>query len=800
MVKVGCTVTKVRLEPRSEGPVSCDAEASLPGGRSAAEARTASKAGRTDTRFKGKNIGFRGCLAALVALAVVSGAASSSKFFQAATQADFLKGDVENLSIDSQGRLVLGPATELVYETSAPFLWALTAGADGSLFVGTGNEGKVFRIDPQGKGSVFFDSSELEVHALALAPNGGLYVATSPEGRIYKVDRDGKDTVFFDPDDKYIWSLAVDAKGNVFAGTGEKGVIYKITPDGKGTKFYDTKATHASALVFDKAGNLMVGTGTPGRVLRVDPDGKGFVVLDSPYDEIRTMRFDDKGMLYVAALSGRTSSGGGGSLGETVTAPPADSGRTLTPSVTVEVTSIALADGSSTGGTSSSSSSSRESRRASKGAVYRIPPDGLWDQLWDSKDDAPYDLAFASDGALVVGTGNKGKIYRLDGNPVRPMLLARGAAQQVTAFFKDPRGRLYYATANPGKVFRLSSERATRGTYESEPRDAQMVSTWGTLSWRGVMSGSNQIEVFTRSGNTETPDETWSAWSSAYKTPEGATITSPKARYLQWRAVLTGRGEGPVLTSIAAAYLQRNLRPVVRSITVHPPGIVFQKPFTSGEPELAGFDDQTTPDRKLTNAAMSGQQSSPSLGRRTYQKGLQTLVWKADDENDDDLAYDVLYRREGETTWRALRRGMTDSILVWDTTTVPNGTYFVRIVASDLPSNPAGTALAGELDSSVLEIDNAPPQIVIQNVKFEGGRTTITFDVKDDHSAVQRVEYSSDGQRWTAVFPTDGVADSKLEHYELVIGGELGDRGLTLRASDTMNNVANGHVDPPSRR
>src|SRR5205814_9788209 len=115
----------------------------------------------------------------------------------------------------------------------------------------------------------------------------------------------------------------------------------------------------------------------------------------------------------------------------------------------------------------------------------------------------------------------------------------------------------------------------TRGTYESEPRDAQMVSTWGTLSWRGTWSAANQIEVFTRSGNTETPDETWSAWSAAYKAPAGSAITSPKARYLQWRAVLTGRGEGPVLTSIAAAYLQRNLRPVVRSVTVHPPGIVF---------------------------------------------------------------------------------------------------------------------------------------------------------------------------------------------------------------------------------
>src|SRR5438093_13789086 len=100
--------------------------------------------------------------------------ASSAKFFQSATQSDFLKGDVENLSIDSHGQLTLGPVTELVYETSAPFLWSMVSAPDGTLFIGTGNEGKVFRVDPQGKGSLFFDSTELEAHALALAPNGGL--------------------------------------------------------------------------------------------------------------------------------------------------------------------------------------------------------------------------------------------------------------------------------------------------------------------------------------------------------------------------------------------------------------------------------------------------------------------------------------------------------------------------------------------------------------------------------------------------------------------------------------------------
>jgi sugar lactone lactonase YvrE len=736
--------------------------------------------------------------AAVAAVSVLPLQASSPKFFQAATQNEFLKGDVENLSIDANGQLTLGPVTDVVYETSAPFLWSMISAPDGTLFVGTGNEGKVFRIDPQGKGSVFFDSTELEAHALALAPNGGLYVGTSPDGRIYKVDRNGQSTPFFSGDDKYIWALASDATGNVFAGTGDKGIIHKITADGKGAVFYKTNATHVTALAFDKSGNLLVGTGTPGKVLRIDAEGKAFVLLDSPFQEIRALRFDDNGALYVAAVSGRPGSGSAPVSTELVDRPSSESSRAPVPSVSAEITSMSIVD---VGGSAPSRGSTTEDRRSPKGAVYRIAPDGVWDQLWESREDSPYDIAFDPNGALVVGTGSKGKIYRLEGNPLRATLLARAPAQQVTAFHKDASGRLYYATANPGKVFRLSSERAPRGSYESEPRDAQMVSTWGAISWRGTTGGGSKIELFTRSGNTETPDDTWSNWSAAYTNADGSSITSPKSRYLQWRAVLSGKGDGPVLTSVTAAYLQRNLRPVVRSITVHPAGIVFQKPFSTGDPELAGFEDQSTPERKLAaQAAAQSASSSSSLGRRTYQKGLQTLQWKADDENDDDLSYDVLYRREGETQWKTLRKTVTESILVWDTTTIPNGTYFVKVVASDAPSNPLATALAGELDSTAFEVDNTPPSITVSNVRVVSSRTIITFDVKDDHSPIRGVEFSQDGQRWRGVFPVDGIADSREEHYELPIEGELGDRGLTLRASDAMNNVATAHVDPPSRR
>ncbi|MGH9346173.1 MAG: hypothetical protein ACRD26_02795 [Vicinamibacterales bacterium] len=733
---------------------------------------------------------------ALAGVAVVSAAVPS--FWQVATQADFLKGEVENLSIDGHGRLMLGPSSTPVYESNAPFLWTMIGAPDGAMYVGSGNEGQVYRIDAAGKGAVFFDAEELEVHAIAHVPGGGLYVGTSPDGKIYKVDATGAATVFFDPADKYIWSLAVDTAGTVFAATGDKGVVYKISPDGKGQPFYQTKATHAISLAFDREGRLLVGTESPGRVFRVDATGKAFVLLDSPFNEIHTLRVDRGGIVYAAALSGRPPVEERAPARSTPEPTPAP-----VPSVSTEITAISIADVSVSA--TATAQPPRSAPGTAAGALYRILPDGASDQVWESREDAPYDIGFEGDGSLLVATGNKGKIYRLSGDPLQATLITRAPAQQVTTVMRDRTGAMLYATANPGKVFRLAATRAERGTYDSEVRDAQTVATWGAIKWHAAMPSGARVEIFTRSGNTRTPDDTWSVWSAAYTNPEGSPITSPRARYLQWRAVLSApKGESPLLTSVTAAYLQRNLRPRVTSITIHPPGTVFQKPFSTGELEIAGYDGDL-PDRRLTAQAgapgPAGTGSpSPALGRRVYQKGLMTFVWRADDENNDELQFDVLYRREGETAWKALKRGLSDPILVWDTTSVPNGTYVLRVTASDSMANPPGHALTGHMDSAAFDIDNAPPTITVTGVRREGGRTVIAFEVRDEHSAVQKVEYSVDGDRWRPIYPKDGISDSRLEQFELVLDGEAGSRSVVIRATDALNNVSSTRGELPSSR
>jgi hypothetical protein len=724
--------------------------------------------------------------AALLVGAAATLRAATPTFWDVATEADFLRGEIENLSVDSFGRLTLGPTLAPVYDANAPFVWTVIAAPDGSIYAGSGNEGQVYRIDRTGQAGVFFDTEELEVHALALAPGGGLYVATSPNGRIYKVDPKGAGTVFFDPDDRYIWSLAVDASGNVFAGTGDRGAIYRITPDGKGTPFYNTKATHVMALVFDRGGQLVAGTESPGRVFRIDATGRPFVLLDSSYNEIHALRVDSAGAIYAAAVSGRPASSP--DRGAPSAAPQGT--PTVTASVSTEITVVAVGDAQLSAPSPQGGSTTGRGTPGA-GALYRIQPDGTSDLLWESRTDSPYDVAFEGTGAILLATGNGGKIFRLAGDPYQPTLIARTNAQQVTSLMTQSDGRVLLTTSNPGRVQRLSTTLAERGVYTSDVRDAQTVALWGTIKWVADTPAGTRLEIATRSGNTGTPDDTWSDWTPPYPDRDGSAIASPRARYLQWRATLVGsRGSAPVLTSVTAAYLPRNVRPRVTSITVHPPGTVFQRPFPA-DPDIAGFEGDL-PDKRVNQTPGP---ASPSLGRRVYEKGLLTFVWRAEDDNGDELSYDLFYRQERDTSWKPLKRAMTETILVWDTTSVPNGRYTIRVAASDAPSNSPATALTGARESVAFSIDNTPPVITVLSARRENGRAVIAFEVRDANSSVQKVDYSVDGDRWQAVYPKDGIADSRLEQFELVLEGDAASQGVTLRATDALNNASSARAD-----
>jgi hypothetical protein len=680
--------------------------------------------------------------------------AAGPVFWTVATQSDFLKGTPAGVSIDAAGRLLLAPPTTVVRDLSAPQAWSLLRADDGTWYAGTGGDGRVVRGRGQQVDTVL-DTEPSGIHALAIAGNR-VFAASSPDGRVHVIEPDGSTRVFFDPAEAYIWALAFDRQGRLWVGAGNPAVVYRVNVDGSSQVVYRPSARHVVSLAVDSTGRVFAGTDTPARLYRFGDADRPFVVLEPGFTELRSIRPGPDGSLFVAALTAGTE---------------ASSDASVTGSVTITV------GGTTTGTSSTPAPSTPPSRRS---VIYRVLADGTWDALWETTD-AVYDLALRGDGNLLVATGQEGRLYQVSTSAATwgaVSLINTADAKQITRLAMDG-SRTLALTANPGRLVAIGATATTAPTYTSPVRDAKTQAQWGSIRWEGT----GAVTLHTRSGNTETPDDSWSPWSAPSPQANGQAITSPAARYLQWRATLTPGTVAPLVTSVTVAYLSRNLRPNVTEITVHPPGVVFQRPFSSEEGAIAGLDDAVADARRPPGGdpAASG---AATLGRRMFSRGLQTLAWKADDPDGDRLQFSVHYRREGEDTWRLLRDQLTDMLFVWDTTSVPDGRYVTRITATDALSNTPDRVMTGDRESGVVDVDNTPPVIT---TSVAGLRVAIR--VTDGQTGVHRVDYSIGGQSWQALRPLDGLADSREEQFELTLPSAADVARLVIRATDVMQNV-----------
>ncbi len=688
---------------------------------------------------------------ALVTAAVTSLPAAGPVFWTVASQAEFLKGTPSGVSIDGAGRLVVSPAVTTVHDLAAPQAWSLARGDDGAWYAGTGGDGRVVR----GRGAeiaTILDVEPSAIHAIAVV-GARVYAASSPDGRVHVVEPDGSTRVFFDPAEPYIWAMIADRQGRLWVATGHPATIHRVTPDGASSVVYRPSARHVVSLAVDQAGRVFAGTDNPARLYRFDAGDRPFVVLETTLTEMRGIRPTPDGGLFVAAISASGEPGG-----ETA----------VTGSVTITV-------GGTQTGTSTTTGTASAPPTGRRSVVYRVDGAGVWDAVWETTD-AIYDLAVIDDRTVLAATGPEGRVYQLstDGTV---LLLGAVDAKQVTRLLRDG-SRTLMVSANPGRVLALGAPTvvATNPTYTSPVRDARTLAQWGTVQW----DGTGAITIQTRSGNTEVPDDSWSPWSAAATQARGTAIQSPTARFIQWRASFPATPA--VLTSVTVAYLPRNTRPVVTEITAHPPGVVFQRPFSSDEGAIAGLDDAVADSRRPPGGDANA--TTASLGRRMFQRGLQTVQWKADDADADRLTYSLQYRREGETEWRPLRADLSAPLFVWDTTAVADGRYFIRISAADGLSNTPDRVLEGTRDSDAIEVDNTPPVITITVAGLQ-----VTVQVTDGHSGVHRVDYALGGGAWQELRPVDGLPDSREERYTLTLPSADALSRLVVRATDVMQNV-----------
>jgi hypothetical protein len=521
-------------------------------------------------------------------------------------------------------------------------------------------------------------------------------------------------------------------------------------------------------------------------VLRVSPDGKTFALFDSPAQEIHSLSVADDGSIFALGINqqgGRQSAAGVSSTtsvsGEgVITISTDDSGEAVSSSVQTADISGML-----------NQSRSRKADGA-RSAVFRVMAEGGSEVYWSAANAVGFALKSLPNRGVLVGTGDKGRIYSVA--PDRSDLLMIQSPEDQTSTIIAVGDNLFATSSNLGRLYRIGRQNVGEGRYTSPVHDAKFAAGWGVITWRGT----GNVELQTRSGNTESPDATWSDWSAAYRNPLGDQITSPRARFIQWRATLRSTAAGQAaqaaaqLQSVVVAYLPRNQAPEIATVSVLAPGIALQEMPLAIDPSItsSGLDPQ-----------LFGVVASVPP-RRFFQKGARSLTWTASDPNDDSLVYALMYRTVGDNQWHLLADNISQPYYTIDGNRLPDGSYLFKVQASDAPGNPAGLALKHEKATDAVEIDNTPPSIKVTGPVMNAQTAEVTFDVSDTTSRVVRGEYSVDGGQWLLIFPADGIADSSRESYKVSVAFDKpGEHVIAFRCADSSSNVGTSKVTMTAR-
>jgi len=706
-------------------------------------------------------------VAGLVVLAASLGAVVPQKW-ELRTREDYLRGKFDGVSVAYDGTLALAPREEKLVAPQEEFYLSVLALADGTTFLGTGHGGKVYRIGKDGKSELWFQAAEMDVTSLVLDRKGALYASTSPNGRIYRITDKGKGEPFFDPAEKYVWDLLFMDSGDLWAAVGESGGIYRISPLGEGGMFFKAAENHILCLERTARGDVVAGSGGNGLVYRIGADGRASVLFETPYEEVRSLALDREGQIYAAASGTPTR-----------TRKDERSDEPVRLDAEVSITVSAAGAASRPSAAAGPATTARDG-----GGLYRITADGLAKRLWSSEDEMIYTLLWReADGKVLFGTGGQGRIYSIDREERVALLLQQSSEQVYQLTPLD--SKIYVLSNNPCYFGLLLPEQRFAGEYTSPVLDARTLASWGRIAWDAAVAAGASVQLQSRSGNTNEPNATWSDWSPFYgKTEE--QVLSPKSRYLQVKVILrtqTGKSS-PVFDRLAVFYLQSNVAPSVSRLEFLRPNEVYLK-LPDQDDVILGVE------RNAPEAPAKKDELRVSLGyRKSERKGFQTVVWDAADENGDTLRYALAMKKDGETEWRVLEPDWTESIYAFDTLSFPDGTYLLRLTASDAPSNPAGLELKADKTSPSLVIDNSLPVVKGFTAARSGASLDVAFQAEDAYSYIEEVKVLVRPGEWRVVFPVDGIADSRTESFKFAVKLPAGaENQVTVRVRDSYGNV-----------
>jgi len=692
--------------------------------------------------------GARACLPAAAAVALWLAAfglarASETQWWITDSAADHAKSETRGVVVRPDGVLELGPKSEQTRDDSLTVVWAIAVLSDGSVAL-AGDRGRVDRWTESGGIRPWAKLPAGQV--LSLAPAGdGVVAGVAPEGLVYRIGARGDTALLARTGERYVWGLAAAAGGGWYAATGTRGKLLRI--DEKSVRvLLDSDESNLLSLVSDGRGGAFAGGDSRGRVFRVTGEGAVRTVFDAAEDEVRALALGSDGALYAAGLSASA-----------VAEEREGEGERPVPV--------------------------KSAVSAGRAVVYRIVPDSVTGAWWNSPQPFVFALASTQEGVLAA-TGNRAGLYRIE-RPAGASQLLAAPEGQVTALALGREGRVFAATSNPAALWRLGPERAERGELTSVALDARRIARFGRIRWRGD-PGGGRVELETRSGNSDPPDTTWSAWRGGAAAPEGARIESPPARYLPWRLGL--RGGRPRIESVEAAWREQNLPPTIEDIVVAPQGQGFREGQMTPRSESI---TQNLPGGQKVEYSLQPPSSARSLrDLPMWARGLRTVQWRASDPNGDAVHFEVHVRRADEGPWTQVGEKLEATAFTWDTGPLPDGRYRLRITVSDAPGNPLGEERTAEVFSEPFTVDNTPPAVTSFAARGEAGAVAVEGSAEDGMSPLSRIELALDEDDWRTVAPEGGLADNRALSFRARLPKvEAGEHTVSVRAVDLAGNA-----------
>lgn len=699
--------------------------------------------------------------------------ASSPVSWELSQYADFIKGKLKNLSLTRDGTLEPGPAIAASLPLGELSLWCIASAPDGSVYLGTGPKGRIYRWRNGAKSlELVATLPEAHVFAISVAPDGVAYAAASPGGNIYRLEAN-EAKLFAQTGAKFLWSLVATANG-VFAG-GDDGRIFRTTAT-VSEVYYESGQSNVTALALTSNGTLLAGSDPNGILYRITAKGKAQVLYDAPFTEIRSLVPLKNGGLLFLAMGGAAAR-----RAQTTTQPGTASPAGSVPQVTTSITvteeaqaGIDLKPKPAAPATAQAPaatpivSSMLDVPGLDRSAIYRLNTDLTVDSLFVTKEESLFDLA-EWNGKIYFSSDRQGRIYRLDGDRAATMLVESGESE-VGRLIHTPAGWLAAVTTSP-KLLQIAEGSTPPYEFESPVHEASNIALWGALN----AGASADLRFESRSGNSSKADATWSDWQPL----KGRNVQSPAARYIQWRF----RGERDFkLHSATLNYLPRNQPPVIKSLTAVLLMVPSNAPKTQAAATTSSTYTLTVTDTGEASSATSAGTAS-LLASRPAGRQLM-LSWVAEDPDSDTLQYSLHFRAEDETEWKLLKQELTDTNLSLDADTLADGRFLFRVTASDTLSNPASAVRSTEFNSVPVQLDQTAP---VLEATLSGG--TLTIQCKDDASPIRRIEYSVNAGRWILLDAADGIYDSREESASTTLNLPAGESLVTVRAFDASLNV-----------